>query len=272
MIRGWDSEELLKYGLLWARQGLSSVELGLYLNLDRTTATERMEDWTTKLYPWALTQIKFPSLSNWVKNTPENLAEKFPDHLFLFVDGTVLKIWTPEQPKSRRNMYNNKHGFCAWVFFIVVDPYGHIVYLSDVDIGHTHDATHWNESSAVDLLTTTYSSMMKNSRKVFCMGGDKAYPNMNLPDNWHVYVTMTAEEISTPTNASTNNATTNKTTTNKATTNSSTNSATTYNKSTLIGNSTNRHRSPEIARWRCVVERSIGAIKGADHSTLLSLK
>jgi len=252
-VRGWESEELLKYGLLWARQGLSSIDLGLYLNLDRRSAAVRMEDWVNKLFPWAQTQIKLPSVEAWKRNTPENLAEIFPDHLFLFVDGTVLKVWTPVQPKVRRNMFNSKHGYCAWVFFIVVDPSGHIVYLSDVDIGHTHDATHWNGSDAVKLLTDTYSNVMKKSKKtLFCMGGDKAYPNMNLPENWHLFVTMTAED--TPTTESTTSNKTKKSTNNASTTTSS-------NKSMLIGNSTNRHRSPEIARWRCVVERSIGAIK-----------
>ncbi len=33
-VKGWDSFELFKYGLLWARQGLSFQELGLFLGIE----------------------------------------------------------------------------------------------------------------------------------------------------------------------------------------------------------------------------------------------
>lgn len=91
-IKNWDSKELFKYGLLWARQGMSFDDLGLYLNKDGTTASRRMSDWIGGLYPWAHSQIELPALAEWILHHPEKLREQFPQHLFFFVDGTVLKV------------------------------------------------------------------------------------------------------------------------------------------------------------------------------------
>jgi len=251
IVRGWEAKELFKYGLLWARQGLTFEDLGLYLNMDPTTSSRRMEDWIDCLYPWAKKQILFPNLQEWILNNPEKLREQFPNHLFFFVDGTVIKIWTPSDPESRRNHYNNKHGYCAWVFFIVVDPCGHILFLSKLDIGHKHDSTHWNESKVVKLLTSQFAS---SDDWTYCIGGDKAYPNISLPPDWHLFVTMTAEELDQ-----------------SAVSFPEHDVGTTASESSDEGHDAthddgrnqkiNRHKSPKIAKWRSVVERSIGAIK-----------
>jgi hypothetical protein len=36
-----------------------------------------------------------------------------------------------------------------------------------------------------------------------CIGGDKAYPNIVLPESWHLYVTMSAEDPNVCNNIST---------------------------------------------------------------------
>jgi hypothetical protein len=115
-----------------------------------------MEDWVDRLFDWSQKQIKFLNIQEWLLHHPEELRNQFPNHLFLFVDGTVLEIFTPGDAKSRRKHYNSKHGVWAWVFFIVVDPSGHIVYLSKLDLGSKHDATHWNESDVVKSLSEFY--------------------------------------------------------------------------------------------------------------------
>jgi hypothetical protein len=151
--------ELFKYGLLWARQGLTREDLGLYINRDKSNAGRWTAEWIETLYPWATEQITFLPEIEWLLHTPEELRKLYPNHLFLFVDGTVLKMWTPSDAKCRRKQHNSKHGFSAWVFFIVVDPSGHIVFLSRVELGNKHDATHWNESGAVELLEEFYSEV-----------------------------------------------------------------------------------------------------------------
>jgi hypothetical protein len=177
--------------LLWARQGLSDQELGLYLNCDRTTASRLMDNWIDDLSDWASKQIVLPSLPDWISHTPENLRTDFPNCLFFFVDGTVLEIFTPGDAKCRRNHFNNKHGYCSWSFFVVVDPFGHIAYISDLNLGAEHDASQWNKSDCVADLEAKYKTGKKWK---LCIGGDKAYPNIDLPENWHLYVTMTAAE------------------------------------------------------------------------------
>ncbi len=195
-VKGWEPKEFFDYGLLWARQGCSFQELGFYisclgsvscltnlLDKDRTTAARRMEQWIDCVYPCALNQIQLQSLPLWILHTPEELREQFPNCLFFFVDGTILKMWTPDEAKLRRAAYNNKHGCFSWSFFIVVDAVGHIVYLSNLELGARHDATAWNMSTVVSELENFYEA---SEPWVFCIGGDKAYPNIDLPDNWEV--------------------------------------------------------------------------------------
>jgi hypothetical protein len=184
---------ILRYGLLWARQGLSDQELGLYLNCDRTTASRLMDDWIEAMSEWATQQVYFPPLPEWISHTSENLRMDFPKSLFLFVDGTVVEIYTPGDAKCRRNHFNNKHGYCSWSFFLVVDSFGHIAYVSDVSLGAEHDSTQWNNSDCVTKLEEEYKP---GKQWQLCLGGDKAYPHINLPEKWHLYVTMTATDTS----------------------------------------------------------------------------
>ena len=74
----------------------------------------------------------------------------------------------------------------------------------------------------------------------FCISGDKAYPRILLPSSWQLYVTMTAEhEAISEVDIEDNGA------------------ASAFN----IDNDERRFKSPEIAKFRSVVERVIGAIK-----------
>jgi hypothetical protein len=255
-VVGRDSLEIFKYGLLWARQGITFEELGIYMNLNRTTAKRRMEDWVNSLFPWAQSQIKFSELPEWILHNPEELQKEFPNHLFYFVDGTVLKIWSPKDAKCRRIHYSNKHGCCVWVFFIVVDPMGHIVYLSNVEAGHKHDATHWNECNVAKSLEEFYEDKEHDKWKL-SLGGDKAYPRIELPKDWDLYVTMTAEEDNTKGDKDNHMVLD----TNNDNVNDMGSEKTHDDMSDHDVSNDNRHRTPEIAKWRAVVERSIGSIK-----------
>jgi hypothetical protein len=118
--------------------------------------------------------------------------------------------------------------------------------------------SHWNESNVVDDLNEFYEHEDKWN---FSIGGDKAYPRIDLPEDWHLFVTMTAEEPSNDVNnnkTNDNNKNSNSNSNNKKTNNN------TKNKSTgneTINGDEKRHKTPNIAKWRGVVERSIGAIK-----------
>jgi hypothetical protein len=139
-------------------------------------------------------------------------------------------------PKSDEMRTTTSMDTARGFFFVIVDPFGHIVFLSKLDIGHKHDATHFNESKAVELLEEFYEL---EDDWTFCLGGDKAYPNIDLPDGWELFVTMTAEEPNLDEQPNSNRKKKNE------------------NAMDVEG----RTRSPEIAKWRSVVERAIGAIK-----------
>lgn len=122
----------------------------------------------------------------------------------------------------RRMLWNNKHKIHAFSFFVIVAPDGRIVYVSTVDNGNVHDKTAWEESGVVDELEDFYSEKTANFQ--FAVGGDKAYPNMTVPKGWHKYITKSGEKEASE-------------------------------------KSTQLHFSPEIAKHRAVVERTIGKIK-----------
>jgi hypothetical protein len=147
------------------------------------------------LYPWAKEQVRFLKIPEWRAHHSEELKQDFPDTLFLFVDGTVLEIYSPSDAKARRAHYNSKHCFCAWSFFVVVSPMGEIVYVSKLSAGSEHDASQWDASDCVAKLQHKYLFLHPDRAKTkLALAGDKAYPRIDLPRYWHLYVTMTADE------------------------------------------------------------------------------
>lgn len=94
-----------------------------------------------------------------------------------------------------------------------------------------------------------------------CIGGDKAYPNIVLPDSWHLYVTMSAEDPNVCNNISITMCKYNLLVHDILKLTFQNDNGKPKSKKTKNPNIGVRHRSPEIAKWRAVVERSIGAIK-----------
>ena len=165
------------------------------------------------LYPWALEQIRLPTVKEWKEMNTEQMKEIFPGFLCFFVDRTVLEIWNPKDVRKHRENYNSKHGYTAISFFIVCTPNGEIVYLSKPDTSATHDSTAWNTALAwpplelhngkcadhsdgklfVTHLSEVYGEAANvESKQTFAIGGDKAYPFILLPSGWSLFVTMTA--------------------------------------------------------------------------------
>jgi hypothetical protein len=113
-------------------------------------------DLLQKLKPWAETQVSLPSIPIWRALTSEELAKSYPNTLFFFVDGTVLKKWTSGDTKIARAEWNSKHNTSAYVFFVVVSSKGTIHCCSNVRLGSTHDHTHWKQAGMVDKLAKAY--------------------------------------------------------------------------------------------------------------------
>ena len=60
----------------------------------------------------------------------------------------MIPIFSPEDIAINKQHFSSKHGICAYTFYVLVTPNGKIVYVSAIDIGSTHDVTHWNTSHA----------------------------------------------------------------------------------------------------------------------------
>lgn len=162
------------------------------------------------------------SLLDWEANHSQLIRKEFEKVLFYFVDGTVVEVEEPYNVALRRQLWNNKHHFHAFSFFILVAPSGRIVYVSKLEDGNKHDKTAWEESTAVSELTRFYGAV--ESEFQLAIGGDKAYPNMTVPKGWHKYITKSGEQEAHKMQD-------------------------------------NLHLTPEIAKHRAVVERTIGKIK-----------
>ena len=167
-------------------------------------------------------KIRWQSLPEWQAAHSETIRDDFPSILFYFIDGTVVPITDSNDYAWRRLNWNNKHGTYAWSFFIVVAPSGQICYLSKAGHGSDHDKTAWDNSTAVKELAEFYG--LPPAGLTFAVGGDKAYPNMQVPPFWHKYITKSGEGEAEP-------------------------------------NQENLHFEPAIAKFRAVVERTIQKIK-----------
>jgi len=138
------------------------------------------------------------------------------------VDGTVIEVGQSGNSQLQRDLWNNKHQIYAYAFFIVVAPNGRIVYCSRVYEGNKHDKTAWDESTAVEELKKKYQQIPPGLQ--LAMGGDKAYPYMKVPDGWQKVITKSGEVPGLQQQAG------------------------------LVFN-------PAIAKYRAVVERTIGRLK-----------
>lgn len=237
--QNWELNFFYLIFLLWLRQGWTFVFLAHFVKVVRVSLRKHFFHLIERLQPWCMQHIGFPSFEEWSYRTQVNqgLCHLFPHTLFFFVDGTVVKIWAPEDSKTARAFYNQKHGYHAYVFFIVVTADGKIVYISDVRSGTEHDKTHWNESDAPDQLEQLYCGGWNG--KILSIGGDKAYRGIRRPIGWENRVTKSAEEEEKNENENENEQTVKK------------------NKEWWC----DYIKDVKIARHRAVVERTIGAMK-----------
>ena len=238
--RTWEFGDFCSSMLVWMRQGFSFTFLSSFLEIHPTNLRRQFFRAIHKLRGWAQSKIYFPSIADWqqISQSHPKLYALYPNTLFFWIDGTVVKVWCPKDSKAARSFYNKKHGHHAYVFFIVVMPNGSIVYLSNVMDGTEHDKTHWNLSDGPDLLAATYPNIPEGLQ--LAIGGDKAYGGVRRPEGWANHVTRTVEEE-------------------------------THNEESVDQNPEPKGKKkewwceytkdPKIARYRAVIERSIGAMK-----------
>jgi hypothetical protein len=257
----WEQRNFAECMMAWIRQGFRLKCVSYLLQPDRDVSTMKrgLKNFLRELFPWALTMIRYPTLQEWKSSHSDEILKTFPCRLFYFVDGTILEVWTPSDIAKNRNRFNTKHSCPSISFFVVANPIGRIVYLSPIGPGNYHDATAWNEAFEFPghVMVDDGSLEVKEEKKLvtqleevypkpwtiderdytLCVGGDKAYPEIILPADWHVYVTMTAEHQAIESEPSDQSS------------------------AYLINNDRRRHKSPELAKYRAVVERVIGAMK-----------
>jgi hypothetical protein len=188
MVRSkWDPSFLFSCFMVWMRRGMTFQFLSHFVGKNECTLRRQFYRTIEDLEPWAKEQIKWPTLEMWKLKHNEKLRNAYPKTLFFWVDGTVIKMWCPKDTKTARVFYNKKHGHHSYVFFVAVTPDGEIVYVSECMGGTEHDKTHWNNSTAPDELKGRYTS----DEFTFSTSGDKAYKGMRRPQGFHNHVTMT---------------------------------------------------------------------------------
>lgn len=279
--KGWPNQyRKLQRTLITLRNGFSSrLAIPLMEPKRSHQSFQRVLLHTVRtLFQWAKKQIYLPCEEDWALLQPSHFQSLFPGVLFFFLDGTVIEIWSPSDLKKYRASYNSKHNLCAFSFFVMVTGNGFITYVSLIDTGNTHDSTSWNTAMAWPPLNENgqerddgfklteqleafygcgksedFALIEEGKKHTFALSGDKAYPLIKLPKGWSLYVTMTAGEEDALREAKGGNAAT-------ASILNSTNQPVpkfTHN----ISDDPMRHKDPQIARARSVVERVIGAIK-----------
>jgi hypothetical protein len=157
-----------------------------------------MYDTLDELQPWCAQQLVFPSVKEWISDSQRcEDSEHFKGYLLMAVDGTVVPVHDTAEIIAHRKSYNSKHGETAHSFFILCTMRGRIVYVSDVGPGSTHDATQWAESGVIGKLRAAYGAAgeARVGRRAYRMGvcGDKAYPNIELPEGWHLIITKSGQ-------------------------------------------------------------------------------
>jgi hypothetical protein len=188
----WDKTYLFSTFLTWLRRGYTYVFLEAMLGKSEFCFRTHFPKLIKELQPWAKKQIGWPTMEEWRRSHNQKLKEQYPNKLFFWVDGTVIKLFKPKDCKTARVFYNNKHGYHGFVFFVAVSPDGRVTYLSASMAGTEHDKTHWNESSAPKEMEEVY--VVTEDGEIFVLCGDKAYKGMRRPIGWKNMVTMTGEK------------------------------------------------------------------------------
>lgn len=190
--------------------GLSTRRVAALVNVSQSVVVEGIQLVVTKLYRNVRSTILFPtseeSLTQTYESQPALLREIFPGKLFFAIDGTPLPCFQPTSYKISRINFASKYHYCCKRYFILVDMTGKIVYLSNLFPGNSHDKTMFVKAACKDFIMTEYEKLptppwhFDCGTLTPCICGDKAYPSMEIPENWELYITKSGQKnVSTST-------------------------------------------------------------------------
>jgi hypothetical protein len=151
------------------------------------------------LAPWAEKQWHLLSDEEWISDSKKNeLYPGYEDKLLYFIDGSIIPINDSTSHPCSRAIRNGKSKKPAYVFFVLVSARGRIVHVSrELKEGSVHDKSHCNSDGIAKVLETKYPlGRVEHSGKVWTRGlcGDKAYPFIDTPRFWKLYITKSGEE------------------------------------------------------------------------------
>lgn len=184
--------------LIILRTGMSFQNAAHFLgpSANESSARACFNDWVQTVYSFSEDKniITFLTLSEWRKecHTKSDFIGCYPNKLIYFVDGTPIEVLVPSDPVASFLTFNTKHQMNAFTFFIMVTPTGKIVYVSNLEAGGTHDATHFRAEQVVQKLTNFYKLRQKNL--TLCIGGDKGYRAVEPPPGWKMLITKSGEK------------------------------------------------------------------------------
>jgi len=141
--------------------------------------------------------VSFPTVFQW-DMMRGNLDLPDRTNLRFNIDGTPIETWASSDPIVATENFNHKHQMPSLSFWVLVGMNGRILYTSEINMGNKHDATAWNESGIIQLLERTYPPPLTLAPPLHSpeyepgLNADKAYPKIDLPNGFHLYVTKTA--------------------------------------------------------------------------------
>lgn len=272
--RLYGDAQLFGMFLLWMRQGFSYEHMAKISGTDESVIRVHFRRIAIALQPWVLEQVYFPDIPAWISQTSEKFRsiEIFKNHVMFFVDGTILKCFSPINPPLRRARWNPKHKTAARAFSILVTEKGEIVWVSEIMSGKVHDRDAWNNSGVAQELRKKYGTQYPQKKPtidnpILSVGGDKGYPHIVLPQGWKLYVTKTAitELQANPMAQMDDNELVSQSESTSSEISSEQNSATDssdeHKNFDHLPNSDNRIFTKELAQFRSVVERSFRDVK-----------
>jgi len=163
--------------------------------------------------------------------------ETLKDTLFVFIDGTIVRRNDSRSRSVSRLLWNDKHKAKCWSFFISVYGNGRINFVSRTDAGTLHDATALRRSGFLHRFSKFCDKFRGIRRHIQVgkkrfkvgIGADKGYRGIQAPPGIRFVVTKTGAKQADEHGSGKPNA--------------------------------KNEFNPAVARFRSVVERTIGAMK-----------
>lgn len=184
--------------LLVLRNGMSFEKAAHFLSktAQESSARKCVSKWLNALSKWVdeSQQIEFFKPKDWLKEckTSCNFQSDYPNHLIYFMDGTPIETLKFSDFSASSVTWNQKHQMNSFSFFILVTPSGKIAYISSIEGGSVHDATHFRSSGVSEKLEEFYSNT--SSSYQLCLGGDKGYRAVIPPQKFISYITKSGEK------------------------------------------------------------------------------